>query len=352
VVAPPCSVTANYIWHADSINTKKIIFTNTTVSTSTTASVVWSFGDGTTATTWNAVHEYAQPGRYNVCLRVEAGPNCISYKCDSITIANPLPPCNNQSNFVLLRAATNSQTITGTPDFQSTAAVYTWTFGDGTGSHDMIATHHYTQAGTYTVCLTVWRSSSCASTTCKTITILPQINCDSIHVTYSYQNDPFITNKVYFYANANFPILDETWTITKISPATSVPVILHQNNPIYVFNDTGYYRVCLKAITLGGCVKEYCSVIRIEHVVNTVCELQAYPNPANSVINVNVALTAPGPIDTYVYNTLNVLVKEKHQTGIAGSNTVTVAIGDLLPGLYTIKVNYGGKSCYARFNKL
>lgn len=352
IVNGPCSVLANYSWRADSLNAKKIIFTNLTISTTATATATWSFGDGTTATSWNAIHEYAAPGRYYVCLRVEAGPSCISYKCDTITIANPLPPCNNQSNFAILRASTNSQTITGTPEFQSAAAVYTWTFGDGTGSHDMIATHHYSQPGTYTVCLTVWRSATCASTTCKTITVLPQINCDSIRVSYNFQRDPFIPNKVYFYATANFPILDQTWTITKLSPATTPPVILHQNNPVYVFHDTGYYRVCLRAITLGGCVKEYCSVIRIENVASTVCELQAYPNPANSLVNVNVLLAVPGNIDTYVYNTLNVLVKEKHQSGVAGNNIVSLNINDLLPGLYTIKVMYGGKVCYARFNKI
>lgn len=352
VIAAPCTVAANYSWRADSPNTKKIIFTNLTVTPSATATAIWSFGDGTTAAVWNAVHEYANPGKYYVCLRVEAGPLCISYKCDSITIANPLPPCNNQSNFTLARAATNSQTIVGTPEFQSSAAVYTWTFGDGTGSHDMIATHHYNAAGTFNVCLTVWRSATCASTTCKTVVIVPQINCDSIRVSYSFQKDPFVPNKVYFYANANFPILDQTWTITRLSPATTPPVILHQNNPVYVFHDTGYYRICLKAITMGGCVKEYCNVIRIENVVSTVCELQTYPNPASSLINVNVTLATAGPIDAYVYNTLNVLVKDKHQSGVSGNNTVSININDLIPGLYTIKVIYGGKTCYARFNKI
>ncbi len=352
VIASPCTVTAKYSWRADSLNAKRIIFTNLTITPADTATATWSFGDGSTGTSWNAIHEYAAAGRYIVCLKVEAGPSCISYKCDTITVASALPPCNNQSNFSLARSSSNSQTITGIPEFQHAAAVYTWTFGDGTGSHDIIATHHYNAPGTYTVCLTVWRSASCASTTCKTVVITPQINCDSIRVAYSFQKDPFIPNKVYFYANANFPLLDQTWTITKLSPVTTTPVILHQNNPVYAFNDTGYYRVCLRAITLGGCVKEYCSVIKIEKVVNTVCELQAYPNPASALVNVTVLLSVPGTIDAYVYNTLNVLVKEKHQQGSGGNNTVSININDLTPGLYTIKVNYGGKTCYARFNKL
>ena len=351
VVQPACNFQANWSWHLDSVNVKKVYFTNLTIIPTVTAAVTWSFGDGTTANTWNAVHEYANPGRYYVCLRVEISPNCVRYRCDSITVPVPPPPCNSQSNFTFLRSSTNSQTYTFTPDYQNPAAHYTWTFGDGTGSNSMIATHHYDHAGTYTVCLTVSRGVNCTSTTCKTIIVTGQVNCDSIHVSYTYQRDPFIPNKVYFYANANFPILDQTWTITRVPVGSTPPVILHQNNPVYVFNAIGYYNVCLRAITLGGCIKEYCSVVHIEQVA-TQCTLQAYPNPATTSVSVSVALTQPDMINVYVYNALNVLVKEKHQQGVIGSNVVTLSVGDLIAGQYTMKVIYGTHNCNSAFQKL
>lgn len=351
VVHDACNFTPDYSYHLDSINNRKVYFTNLTVVPNSSATATWFFGDGSSATSWNAVHEYAQAGRYYVCLRIQLTPTCVKYKCDSITILPQGPPCNNQSNFTAVKFSNDNQKYTFTPDYQNSAATYTWTFGDGTGSNSMIAIHRYDHPGTYTVCLTVWRSASCASTTCKTIIVTSSINCDSIHVYFTYQKDPFYPNKVYFYAISNFPILDETWTITKI-PASGLPVILHQNNPIYVFHDTGYYQVCLRAITLGGCIKEYCSVIHIEHLGTTQCELQAYPNPATSQVSVNVTLTQPEMINVYVYNTLNVLVKEKHQQGNTGNNVVSVAIGDLTPGMYTMKVVYGTRTCYARFQKI
>ncbi|GAB2829067.1 PKD domain-containing protein [Ferruginibacter profundus] len=351
-VLSPCSIPVSFTMHRDSINIRKVYFNNTTIAPTASATAVWHFGDGTTAATWNAVHEYAQAGTYRVCLTVTFAPNCVKETCDTVVIPNPAPSCMELSRFTYEKFSTDAQKYKFTPDHIFNDVVYTWTFGDGTGSHDPIAIHRYAQPGVYTACLTAWRGPNCASTTCKTITVLPQINCDSIHVTYTFQRDPFVPNKLYFYANANFPILDQTWTITKLSPATTPPVILHQNNPIYVFNDTGYYRVCLKAITLGGCVKEFCSVIRIEHVVSNVCELQAFPNPASSLVNINVTLTQPGMIDAYIYNTLNVQVREKHQQGVTGNNLVSFTINDLAPGLYTIKVVYGGKTCYARFTKL
>lgn len=351
-VIQPCNIPASFTMHRDSLNIRKVYFNNTTIAPTASATAKWSFGDGTFATTWNAVHEYAQAGKYRVCLSVQFGPNCIKETCDSVIIPNPPPSCLEISKFTFERSTADAQKYTFKPDVVANDIVYTWTFGDGTGSHDVIATHRYAQPGIYVACLTAWRGPNCASTTCKEIKVLPQINCDSIHVTYSFQKDPFVPNKVYFYTNANFPVLDQTWTITKLSPATTTPVILHQNNPIYVFNDTGYYRVCLKAITLGGCIKEICNVIHIERVVSSVCELQAYPNPTTNQVSVNVNLTAPGMIDGFIFNALNTLVKEKHQQGITGNNVVTFSIGDLTPGLYTIKMVYGGRTCYAKFTKL
>jgi PKD repeat protein len=351
-ITSPCNLQANFTWHPDSPNVKKIIFTNTSTPATISGGATWSFGDGTTANTWNAVHEYAQAGRYYVCLRVELGPNCVRYKCDSITVSNPPPPCSVQSYFSVMASAGNAQTFLFTPAFQSNNLTYQWTFGDGTGSNVMISTHHYNQAGTYTACLSVWSGPNCASTTCKTVTVTAQVNCDSIHVGYTYQIDPYLSNKVYFYANANFAILDQTWTITKM-PASTPPsqVILHTNNPVYVFGDTGLYRVCLRAVTLGGCIKEYCNYVHIS-ALPLQCSIAAYPNPAQSVVNFNVALTTAQMINVYVYNNLNVLVKEKHQQGVTGSNVVNLSIGDLLAGHYTVKIIYGNQNCNSAFQKL
>lgn len=351
IVASPCNFQVVFSMHRDSLVPRKVIFTNLTVVSTATATASWSFGDGTSATGWNAVHEYAQPGTYIICLTVALSPNCTKTSCDTIIIPSSIPGCKDLSKFTFEKFTADNQKYKFTPDYISSAIQYTWTFGDGTGSHDPVATHRYAQPGVYVVCLTAWSSPTCASTTCKEIRVLPQLNCDSIHVSYTWQKDPFVPNKLYFYANANFPILDQTWTITRLSPATTPPVILHQSNPAYVFGDTGYYRVCLKAITLGGCVKEYCTVIHIENVSST-CLLQAYPSPASSLINVAVTLTQPEMINAYIYSSTNVLVKEKHQQGVTGNNILTFNINDLTPGVYTIKVIYGNKTCYARFNKL
>ncbi|MBK7432742.1 MAG: PKD domain-containing protein [Chitinophagaceae bacterium] len=350
-VHPSCNTMPSWTWQIDPANPLNVIFTNTTISPTAGATAIWSFGDGTTANTWNATHTYTQPGRYYVCLRITFSNTCIKYKCDTINIPVPPPPCNNQSNFTFVATSSNSQTLTFIPAYQSPNAVYTWTFGDGTGSHDMIATHHYANPGTYTACLTVWRSATCASTTCKTVQVVRQVNCDSVHVNFTYQRDPNVPNKLYFAANSNFPILDQTWTITRL--VNNQSVTLHQNNPSYLFPDTGMYRVCLRAVTLGGCIKEVCQYIRIERTGGTnACTLQAYPNPASSIVSVNVSLTAPEMINVYIYNSSNVLVLQRQQQGVVGANVVTTNIANLLAGQYVIKLIYGNHVCYGQFQKL
>ena len=351
-VRHPCNFQAAFTWHLDSANHRKVYFTNLSVPPTTAATATWTFGDGSSASTWNAVHEYAQPGRYRVCLRIYVSPNCVRETCDTILVPTPPPACLELSRFHFEKFSNDNQKYKFTADYINTALQYTWTFGDGTGSHDPIAIHRYQHPGIYVACLTVWRGPNCASTTCKEIRVLPQINCDTAHVIFTYQREPQVPNKIHFYASGSLPILDQTWTITKLPASTNnPPVILHQNNPVYTFRDTGYYRVCLRAVLLGGCVKEYCTVIRIEHVTNA-CLLQAYPNPASGFVNVNVYLTQPEMIHAYVYNSLNVLVRDKHQQGYTGNNIVNINLSGLAAGQYTIKLVYGNKTCYARFEKL
>lgn len=352
VIPPVCNIQPSFTWRLDSANQLKVYFTNTTAAPTATSRAFWTFGDGGTANTWNAVHQYNQPGRYRVCVKIEITPNCIREFCDTILVPHPVPPCTQLSKFKFEKFSNDNQKYKFTPDYLNTTLQYTWTFGDGTGSQDPIATHRYAQPGVYTACLTVWRGPNCASTTCKEIRVLPQINCDTAHVTYSYQSNPLVPNKIHFYANSSMPILNQTWTITRLpASTTSPPVILNQNNPIYLFQDTGSYRVCLRAILLGGCVKEVCQIIRIQQVANA-CELQAYPNPASTMVHVNVTLTQPEMIHAYVYNSMNVLVLDKHQQGVAGNNQVSLNVSNLSAGQYTIKLIYGNKVCIARFQKL
>ncbi len=345
-----CNLHPRFTWRADSLNTRKIYFTNTTLVSSANAYANWSFGDGTTASSWNAIHEYAQPGRYYVCLVVYVSNTCVASYCDSITVARPPVSCIDQSQFTIARVASDPNLVYFIPSHINNDWIYTWTFGDGTGSHDKTVSHRYATAGNYTACLTVFRNANCASTTCKPVSVL---SCLQLYAAFTFNRDSPAVNRIHFNAFSNGTIISQKWTITCQSNSPGYPVTILQNNPVHTFTDTGYFRVCLRATLSNGCVKEYCQVIYIPHVIITnACNLQLFPNPATTQITASVQLAIPQMIDVYIYNTLNVRVREKHQAGVAGNNNVTVSIGDLPAGIYRLTLIHGNDICSALFQKL
>jgi hypothetical protein len=82
-----------------------------------------------------------------------------------------------------------------------------------------------------------------------------------------------------------------------------------------------------------------------------VCTLQAFPNPASTVVNAIVTLAQPQVISATIYNSQNVLVSQTQQQGVVGINTISMNIASLPSGIYTIRVLYGGQVCYAPFIK-
>ena len=53
-----------------------------------------------------------------------------------------------------------------------------------------------------------------------------------------------------------------------------------------------------------------------------------------------------------VYNNLNVVVLQQNQQGNTGNNVVTLQVNNLIAGQYNIRLVYGNRVCYARFQKL
>ena len=351
IVQAACVISANFSSHSDSANTLKVYLTNLSTPASTITNVQWTFGDGTTSSSWSPDHIYAHAGNYNVCLHVSSGVGCYSSICKEVVVIEPIN-CLEISKFTFTSSTANCLEFHFQPLHINSAWHYQWTFGDGTSSTLIAPGHGYAQPGNYTVCLTVVRSISCASTTCKPLSTGLCFSCNNVWVKFTYTRDPSMPNKLHFHGQSNYPITTETWTFARISPlSTAPPVVLHEFDPTYVFPEPGYYRVCLHAVTYGGCIKEYCEVIYIGQIGGT-CILQAYPNPAHVTVSVNVVESAPEVIHVYVYNAMNILVKQQDQPGSIGNNIVTLNIESLIAGAYTMRIVYGNHVCYAPFQKI
>lgn len=351
IVENPCELKADFSFEADATNKNKINFKNLSTPVSSVSKFQWTFGDGASSNAINPDHIYAHPGTYKVCLKISGSNTCYREICKTVEIKESEINCHDISKFNLTRSALNCLEFKFTPVVQNPNWKYVWTFGDGTGSTDMNPVHVFAGSGKYNVSLTVYKSSTCASTSQKIAETGACFNCNNTWLKYEYKREAATSNKIYFHALSNHPIVSQTWVITKLSLTTQVPVILVQNNPVYVFNEPGDYRVCLKTVTAGGCVKEYCDVIHIASS-NTNCVVTAYPNPTHSQVSIAVQMAHPEMIHVYIFNSLNILVKQKDQQGNAGNNIVTTNIEGLIPGWYSVKIVYGNRICYSRFQKI
>lgn len=88
-----CQSNPQFLLFADSINTGNYYAYNYSWSTGTT-SYLWDFGDGTTSTLANPIHQYLIPGQYIVCLTVTGtytnalgvATTCSNTYCDSSSV--------------------------------------------------------------------------------------------------------------------------------------------------------------------------------------------------------------------------------------------------------------------------
>ena len=135
---------------------------------------LWTFGDGSSATTVNASHNYA-PGHYKVCLKVtvlaigSTVPLCTATYCDSIHVANM---ANCLADFSYMKVANAVRTYSFTNLSSASASSYFWHFGDASTSTLANPVHQYATVGQRQVCLTIFDiAHQCSNTKCKTISV-------------------------------------------------------------------------------------------------------------------------------------------------------------------------------------
>jgi PKD repeat protein len=134
----------------------------------------WAFGDGTTSSSQNPVHTYADEGTgsFTVTLTVTDGDTGSATQSGTIAIANVNPVVASISgptagNEAQTLAWTSSATDVGIND----TLTYTWDFGDGNSASGTGATHAFQQDGTYTVTFTATDNDGGADSTSITVVI-------------------------------------------------------------------------------------------------------------------------------------------------------------------------------------
>jgi len=115
----------------------------------------WDFGDGTTSEDVNPVHIYEDPGVYTVKLKVTTSVGeSLETKANFITVQQR--PVASFTASPTAGSTPLTVQFTDTSDAGSSPITsWFWTFGDGTSDSRQNPTHVYTQAGTYSVSLSV-----------------------------------------------------------------------------------------------------------------------------------------------------------------------------------------------------
>lgn len=170
----------------------------------TTNMWIWSFGDGTFASTQNATHTYSQPGTYIACLSISStiDSTCYDTYCDTIVIHGG----SCQANFSWIDSNGH---IYFTDLSTSNPTGWNWDFGDGNSSTNQNPIHSYQHAGPYNVCLVMTDSNSCTSTFCDSIiastssSIKNNIDNNSIRI---YPSPA--TNKLFFESEVQNSLLE------------------------------------------------------------------------------------------------------------------------------------------------
>ncbi|HYF32697.1 MAG TPA: PKD domain-containing protein [Chitinophagaceae bacterium] len=351
---PACNVQAKFAWRRDSAHWNKIWFANLSQPIQNIWRTYWSYGDGTSSQDFNSMHVYQQPGKYYVCLKVQSLNGCISTYCDSVIVRRD--SCENRSDFRYEVNPNNVMEYRFKPKFANSSFRYFWNFGDGSSSTQMFPVHKYATRGTYKVCLTVVTSNTCRTTTCHEVKVGQ--NCDDVRVKFEYRRDSLKPYIIKFHAIGNVPIVQQVWTIQKLTPQVfppTVPVIINASNPTYTFKDSGWYLVCLSAVTSNNCKKTYCEKIYIEKGENgrlvTSTFIPVYPNPANSMVRLEIPVDVTTTLRLRVLDGAGVPKMEFSTPARAGNNYIAIPVDKLSNGLYVVEIRYGNQLKLAKFQK-
>jgi PKD repeat protein len=127
-----------------------VVFTNT--SSGDYIESMWDFGDGITSTVPDPSHTYTTPGIYTVTLGIDGlGGMTILSRTNYLNIYAPLVASFTAP--VTTGVAPLSVEFTNLSDGENLSSL--WDFGDGLTSIQQTPVHTYTQAGRYTVTLTI-----------------------------------------------------------------------------------------------------------------------------------------------------------------------------------------------------
>ena len=121
----------------------------------------------------------------------------------------------------------------------------------------------------------------------------------------------------------------------------------------YTFTDKSplaiaYYRI--KTIDLDGS-ETMSNVASAERKVNDLLQVNIFPNPSSSMLNVQISTATSGELLLLVFDPVGKLVLRKGIDGISGNTSTSIDISHLPPGTYQMQISDTFKTMTRRFVK-
>ncbi len=220
----------------------------------------WGWGDGTSGDVGplpTAQHIFSDPGSYTVQLTVRDDQGLSGSASQTVTVPGGNEPTASFTFSPSAPALNQTVTFDGgsSTDEDGTIVQYSWNFGDGTSpavSASPIATHAFTQNGSFTVTLTVTDNEGLTGTASSSVT-LGGSQAPTASFTFS-PSKPSIGQTVTFNSSASFDpdgqIVEYTWDWGD----GSSPVVTSSATTQHSFSAAGTFSVKLTVRDNDGLV--------------------------------------------------------------------------------------------------
>jgi PKD repeat protein len=201
---------------------------------------LWDFGDGTTSTEQNPLHQFPATGTYEVCLSTDGVCGPASY-CETVAVSCPPPVSQFFAVFDELQGSFEDASL-------NTPTVWAWDFGDGATSGEQNPVHAFAAPGSYEVCLATSSPCGIGDTLCQTFVL----TCTPPQAGFSYSNDELVATFVD--TSSNNPT-EWLWVVAGVDTFTTPSFE-------YTFAAAGDYEVCLQVASVCG-MTQICQTVSI-----------------------------------------------------------------------------------------
>jgi len=263
----PCN--ADFTW----VSNGNLAVQFTDISTGTIGSWAWEFGDGTTSSLQNPLHTFPQEGYYDVTLTIGAGTTCFDTITHTVYVTDSTGG-DCAASFEYYPNVPGGYTIYFYDQSLGNINSWTWDFGDGHTSTIQDPVHTYTQAGSYTVCLTIQGAdSNCYDTYCVPVQV-GNTPGECIADFYYFPDSSGVMNTYQFIDMSEGNINSWSWDFGDGSTSS-------EQNPIHFFATPGFYTVCLTVQGVDSlCYDTYCEIVNVGGTVGCQAQFTYYPDSA------------------------------------------------------------------------